>query len=117
MVEGHRGSQFVADECDERSEPLIGRANNCQNLHREGSRGHDELPSRRSANGSSRLFPSISELGTGPVAVPSFHYRTSAMLPDCWHSCARLHAYRDARRRVDRDLWVQGNVIRRQNAR
>jgi hypothetical protein len=88
------------------------RANNCQNLHRKPSRGHDELPSGRRANGSSRLFPGVSELGTAAVATQSFHCRRSALLADCWHSCTHLHAYRDARGFVDRDLRVQGSTCR-----
>jgi hypothetical protein len=74
--------------------------------------GHDELPSGRRANGSSRLFPGVSELGTAAVATQSFHCRRSALLADCWHSCTHLHAYRDARGFVDRDLRVQGSTCR-----
>jgi hypothetical protein len=88
------------------------RANNCQKLHREPSSGHDELPSGRHANGSSRLFPSVSELGTGAVATQNFHCRRSALLANCWRSCTHLHAYRDARGCVDRDLRVQGSTCR-----
>src|SRR5260370_42681155 len=87
------------------------RANNCKDRHRERSGGHEQLPSRRSSNGSSRLSSSFSELGTGPVATRSFYCCTSALLSDCWHSRAHLHSHRDARRCLDRDLWVQGSTI------
>ena len=56
-------------------------------------------------------LPVFQSWAPGPVATRSFYCCTSALLSDCWHSRAHLHAHRDARRCLDRDLWVQGSTI------